>query len=154
MAFPDSTSRLDIGRVIEQRLAAQWVSGAEYRTAIQWPSVLGLIDVDKTTVIANPPTLTDWIQLDVIDGDTEAATFGGTKGLNVTTSIIQITINTPRNSGDKQLLTLGGLAKEIFNRYHANGLRCEASSLRKIEAQGGYLRAAIRTPFEYYEEVS
>lgn len=154
MAFADSTSRLDIGRVIEQRLAAQWLNGGNYRTAIQWPSALGLIDVDKTTVLSAPPTTADWIQLDVIDGDTEAATFGGIKGLNVTTSIIQITINTPRNKGDKQLFTLGGLAKEIFNRYHANGLRCEASSLRKIEAQGGILRAAVRTPFEYYEEVS
>lgn len=154
MAFNDETSRLDVGRVIEARLASGWTNAGAYRTAIQFPSVLGLIDTNMTTILSTPPTGADWIKLDIVDGDTEAVTFGGTSGQNRCDGLIQVMLFTPKQAGDKQLFTLGGLLKQIFNRYHANGLHCNASALRKIDDEKGWLRAIVRTPFEYFEEVT
>ncbi len=154
MAFNDETSRLDIGRVIEARLATGWTNAGAYRTSIQFPSVLGLIATDKTTILTEPVTGSDWIKLDIIDGGTDAVTFGGTSGQNLCSGIIQIMLFSPKQVGDKQLLTLGGLLKPIFNRYHADGLRCNASDLRKIDPEKGWNRALVRTPFEYFEEVT
>ena len=75
---------------------------------------------------AKRPTGADWIRLDIIDGDTQAVTYGGTSGQNRCSGIIQIGIYTPRQKGDGQLFTLGGLAVDIFDRYHADGfaMRC------------------------------
>jgi hypothetical protein len=140
--------------VIEQRFIAQWTVSSAYRCAVQFPSVLGLIDTDKTTILSEPPTDDDWLKLDIVDGDTEAAAYCPTHGLNRVGGFIQLTIFSPKQAGDKQLFTLGGLAKAIFNRHLANGLRCEASSLEKITPEGGWNRAVARTPFEYYEEVA
>lgn len=64
MAFALATATNDARAVIEARLAAQWVSGDDYRTAIQYPAVLGLIDTDGA-VIMSPPTDTAWLKLDV-----------------------------------------------------------------------------------------
>ena len=156
MSFPNTTARLDIGRIIEARLLAGWTNAASLRTPIQFPSVLGLrtSPTDDTAISETPPTGADWIRLDVIDGDTQAVTYGGTSGQNRCSGIIQIGIYTPRQKGDGQLFTLGGLAVDIFDRYHADGLRCVASTLRKTADDRGWLRALVRTPFEYYAEVS
>ena len=154
MAFNDETSRLEVGRVIEARLATGWTNGSEYRTAVQFPSVLGLISTDKATILEKPPTGADWIKMDIVDGDTEAATYGGPSGQNLCSGIIQIMLFSPKQKGDKQLFTLGGLLKPIFNRYHASGLRCSASALRKTDSEGGWNRAIVQTPFEYFEEVT
>jgi hypothetical protein len=154
MAFNDETSRLEIGRVIELRLATGWTSGSLYRTAIQFPSVLGLVGTDTSSISSEPPTGADWIRLDIIDDDAEAFCYGGTSGQNRCFGLIQITLFTPKQAGDKQLFTLGGLLKPIFNRYHADGLQCNASSLRKIDSEKGWNRVIVTTPFQYFEEVT
>lgn len=154
MAFNDETSRLEIGRVIEARLASGWTSSGSYRTAIQFPSLVGLVDTNTTTILLIPPTGADWIKLDILDDDTEAFSFGGTSGQNRCFGMIQIMLFSPKQFGDKQLLTLGGLLKPIFNRYHASGLKCDASNLRKIDGEKGWNRVIVTTPFVYFEEVT
>lgn len=154
MPFDDATSRLDIGRVIEARLVAQWIdSDSAQRTAIQFPSVLGLVGIGGT-ILSEPPTGADWIKLDIIDDDSEPFCFGGTSGMNRCTGLIQVMVFSPKQTGSKQVLTLGGLLKPIFNRYHASGLKCEASNLRTIDGEKGWNRAVVQTPFTYFEEVT
>ncbi len=154
MGFPNSTARLDIGRVIEARFSAQWTVDGSYRTVVQFPSVLGLIATDTTTVLNEPPTGASWIKLDIVDGETEAVCYGGTSGSNRAAGLIQLMTFSPRQAGDATLFTLAGYANAIFDRYHANGLRCRASAIQKIDPEKGWNRAIIRTPFEYYIEVT
>lgn len=154
MSLSNSTARLDVGRIIEARLASQWTSSGSYRTAIQFPSVLGLIATDTTTILSEPATGASWLRLDIIDGDTEPVTFGGTSGQNRADGIIQLMIFVPRQAGDSVMFTLGGLANVIFDRYHASGIHCSASILRKIDSEKGWNRVMIRTPFEYFLEVT
>lgn len=154
MSWPTATAQSSAHQAIEARLVAQWVDGSLYRTAIQFPGVLGLVDTDKTTIIATPPTNTAWLKLDVIHGDTEAATYGGTSGSNLTVAIIQLTLFVPRQRGMAQMNELAGLARVIFNRYHANGLRCNASSFQLLPDDKGWMAGMVRTVCEYFEEVT
>lgn len=154
MGFSNTTSRLDIGRIIEARFSVQWTVTGAYRTAVQFPSVLGLKATDTTTILSEPPTDASWIKLDIVDGDTEAVCYGGTSGSNRADGLIQLMMFSPRQAGDATLFTLAGYANAIFDRYHANGLRCRASAIQKIDPEKGWNRAIIRTPFEYYIEVT
>lgn len=155
MAWDVAESQSKAQQAVETRIAAAWVDGPLYRTPIQWPAVLGLKDVDKTTTIPAPPTNAPWLKVDIINGDTEPATFGGTKGLNVTTAIIQLTIYAPRQCGLKQLNELAGLAKAIFSRQlTGDGIRPLASGFKMLPDEKGWIVGMVRTPFEYYEEVT
>lgn len=154
MAFATATALTDSTAAIQARLVTGWTNSGSLRTPIQFPGVLGLIDTDNATPIATPPTGSAWLKLDLIYGDTEPATYGGTSGSNLTTLIIQLSLFVPRQRGLAQMNELAGIAKGIFNRYHASGLRCEASSFRLLPEDRGHLAGMVRTVCEYFEEVT
>jgi len=133
-------------------VADQWKTGGVPRSAIQYPGVLGLVDTNGA-VISAPPTNTPWLKLDIVNGDTFPATFGGPVGLNRVIVLIQLSVFVPRNQGQQQINTLIGFAKAIFSRYQLSGLRCLESSVIDLDG-GGWLAKAARTPCEFYEEVN
>lgn len=155
MAWDVTESLVKAQQAVQARIVAQWIDGPLYRTPIQFPAVLGLVDVDKVAMIAAPPTNAPWLKVDVITGDTEPFSRCGDHGMNVTTVIVQLTIYAPRQKGLKQLLELGGLAKAIFSRkFNADGLQPGASSFRLLPDEKGWIVGMVRTPIDFFEQVA
>lgn len=149
MAWDVAESLAKAQQAIEARIVAAWTT-----TPIQFPGVLGLVDVSGG-IISGPPPGAAWMKVDVITGETVPAAFCGNHGLNRTTGIIQMTIFAPRQKGLKELNELAGVAKSIFSRQQTgDGLRPMASSFTQLPDDRGQLAGMVRTPFEYYEEVT
>jgi len=150
MALTVEQARQAIQSAIEQRVEAEWVSGGIPRTAVQFPDVLGLRDINGQT-IEKPPPESPWLQVDLIWGSSLEATFG-ISALNENAALIQLSVFVPRNRGKGPLNQLVGYAAKIFDRFHGNNLRCRSSSLGPDLPGAGYLVGIVRTAVAFYTE--
>ena len=140
-------------KVIETRVRDLWKENDIPLTPIQYPSVLGLVDIDGQIINASP-TQAPWLKLDIQWGSTEEATISDTCSLNRSVGVILLSIYVPANRGSLELDRLKGLARGIFSRYVGNGLRCRASSPGPDLPNAGWIVGIISTAFEFYENAS
>lgn len=150
MSTTIANSITEAHQAIEARIAANWGF-----TPVQYPNVTGLVDGAEGAMLAEPPTDSPWLKVDVIYGDSFLnINAGGECGMNRNTGVIQLKVYMPRGKGMAKINELKGWARKIFSGFVGNGLHCAATSAGPDLTEAGWLVGVVRTPFEFYESES
>ena len=141
--------------VIETRIRAQWQSGGLLISPVQFPAVLGLVDVDAVTIIDKPPTNAPWLKIDWQSGFITPGTIGPT-ALNNHTGILLLTVYAPRNKGTVEINLLAGQAAAIFNGFRGEPIRDTIVEsvvfVPSSREEAGWLKKAATVRVFYYSE--
>lgn len=156
MAWPVEDAYTEAWEAIRARIVAQWVNGAQYRTAIQFPGTIGVMLVNGTmSTQGKPPVGLPWLKVDLVGVTAQAFSYCKDHGTNRNTVWIYLTVYSPRNDGENQLLSLIGLARVIFSRKHTgDGLRPEVTDIpMRLPDEKECLVAQVKTLCHFYETV-
>lgn len=135
---------------IETKLRAEWISGGNLLTPIQWPNAAGW-EVIGGWNEQQPPN-DPWLKVDILIGDTQPVTISTPK-LNRNVGLLQLTIFIPAAEGPGEMDELAGKAKAIFSRFFGSGLEFEAMAGPVTQQDDGQMSGVVTGTFFFYEQI-